>query len=162
FMRAEWKGALTGRSTLFFPPRSAAALTARSTAPRCPAMTICPGELMFATFTTSPCAASAHACSAAASSSPSSAAMAPVPTGTALPGTLAELAARAHEPYGIDEAESARDHERGVLAEAVAGTQVGIDPALRQGSGRRHACRENRGLSVGGEGELVLGPLEAE
>src|SRR5262250_486236 len=83
FMRAEWKGALTGKSTLFFPPRAAAALTARSTAPRCPAITICPGELMLATFTTSPWAASAQACSAAASSSPSSAAMAPVPTGTA-------------------------------------------------------------------------------
>ena len=46
-------------------------------------MTIWPGELMLATLTTSPCAASAQAFSAASTSSPMSAAMAPVPTGTA-------------------------------------------------------------------------------
>ena len=83
FMRAEWNGALTGRTTLFRPPRAAAPRTARSTAPRCPAITICPGELMFATPTTSPCAASAHTSSATDSSTPSRAAMAPTPTDTA-------------------------------------------------------------------------------
>ena len=83
FIRAQWKGALTGSSTLFRPPRAAAPSTARSTAARCPAMTIWPGELMLATPTTSPCAASAQICSTAASSTPMRAAIAPVPTGTA-------------------------------------------------------------------------------
>src|SRR4029434_2252133 len=60
FMSAQWKGALTGSITLFLAPRAAAPATARSTAARCPAMAIWPGELMLATPTTSPCAASAH------------------------------------------------------------------------------------------------------
>src|SRR5262245_20734590 len=46
-------------------------------------MTICWGELTFATSTTSPAAASAHTCSTAARSIPMTAAIAPVPTGTA-------------------------------------------------------------------------------
>jgi len=33
-MSAQWNGALTGSSTLFLPPRAAAAVTARSTAVR--------------------------------------------------------------------------------------------------------------------------------
>ena len=38
------------------PPRAAASVAARATAPACPAMTICPGALKFAGATTSPCA----------------------------------------------------------------------------------------------------------
>ena len=82
-MSAQWKGALTGSITLFLPPRAPAPATARSTAVRWPATTIWPGELMLATPTTSPCAASAHTCSAIGRSIPIRAAMAPVPTGTA-------------------------------------------------------------------------------
>ena len=78
-MSAQWKGALTGSITLFLP----ASATARSTAVRWPATTIWPAELMFATPTTSPCAASLHSASTTPSSSPMIAAIAPVPTGTA-------------------------------------------------------------------------------
>ena len=56
---------------------------ARSTAAFAPAMTIWPGALRFAALTTSPCAASAHACAIASASSPITAAIAPSPAGTA-------------------------------------------------------------------------------
>ncbi len=65
------------------PPRSLASATARSTAARWPATTICWGEFTFATPTMSPCAASAHTRSTSVRSSPMIAAIAPVPTGTA-------------------------------------------------------------------------------
>src|SRR3989449_512295 len=79
----QWNGALTGRSTLLRPPRSAARATARSTAGRSPAMTICCAEFTLATSTTCPCAASRVTASTASSGRPMMAAMAPVPTGTA-------------------------------------------------------------------------------
>jgi hypothetical protein len=60
-----------------------ASATPRSTAARCPAITICIDEFTLATSTTSPCAASAHTCSTTGSSRPMMAAIAPVPTGTA-------------------------------------------------------------------------------
>ena len=55
----------------------------RRTAPAVPAITICPGPLMFAGLTTSPAAASAQARVTVSRSLPRMAAVAPVPTGTA-------------------------------------------------------------------------------
>ena len=82
-MSEQWNGALTGSMTLIFPPRSVASATARSTAARWPAITICSAEFTLAISATSPCAASAQIRSTAGSSRPMIAAIAPVPTGTA-------------------------------------------------------------------------------
>src|SRR6266851_62852 len=78
----QWNGALTG-SMIVRAPRSAASATARSTAPRWPLTTICPGLLSFARSQTWPCAAASATARAASMSRPSSAAIAPTPTGTA-------------------------------------------------------------------------------
>ena len=118
FMSAQWKGALTGSSTLFRPPRAAAASTARSTAARCPAMTIWPGRVdvghphhlalrrLRADLLDG---GQLHA---------QSAAIAPVPTGTA---SCMNSPRRRTRRTASAKRERARDHERRVLAQAVAG-----------------------------------------
>ena len=95
-------------------------------------MTICPGELMLATPTTSPCAASAQTCSTAASVH---AQQRGHRAGAHRHRLLHELAAAPHQAHRVREAQRARDHERGVLAQAV---------ARRRGRGSRPARRARR------------------
>src|SRR5450631_495861 len=83
FMRLQCDGALIGSITARLAPMRLAIAMARSTAPRCPATTTCPGELRLAGSTTSPCDASAHTAAKASSASPRIAAIPPVPSGTA-------------------------------------------------------------------------------
>src|SRR5262249_22878714 len=83
FMSAQWNGADTGSGTARFAPFALHSSLARATARAWPAITTCPGELMFAGETTSPFAAAAQASSTAGRSSPRIAAIAPSPTGTA-------------------------------------------------------------------------------
>ena len=80
---SQWKGAETGSGTARRTPRVLATAMARSIPSFVPAMTICPGALMFATETISPCAASSQMARASSTLGPISAAMPPLPTGTA-------------------------------------------------------------------------------
>ena len=54
-------------------------------------------------------------------------------------GLLHELAALAHEPDRVAKGQGAREHERRVLAEAVARGEVGRDAVLGEHRGGGHA-----------------------
>ena len=84
-IRAQWKGAETGRSTARLAPASRASSVARATAAVAPAITVCCGELKFAGETTWPVSAAARSQASAITSgaAPITAAMAPSPWGTA-------------------------------------------------------------------------------
>ena len=82
-IRAQWNGALTGRSTARLAPYFGASATARSIAVRAPEITTCPGALSLAASQTSPSPAVFASSCAWARSAPSRAAIAPSPTGTA-------------------------------------------------------------------------------
>ena len=113
---------------------------------------------MFAGLTTSPSAASSHACA------------------TVL-GIEAEdrrhraradrhrllhvAAAPPHDAQRVGERERAGGDVRRVLAEAVAGDERRRDAARREQPARRDADGEDRRLRVLGQRQLILGPLEA-
>src|SRR5207249_3856019 len=73
---------------------------------------------------------------------------------------LHELAALAHDADRVGEAECARDDQGGVLTEAVAGGQRGLETALSARGGRRYRGGQDRGLGVGRQRQVGLGPLE--
>ena len=75
---------------------------------------------------------------------------------------LHEFAAAAHDSEGIRERESAGDHQRRVLAEAVSTGQRRRQTAFGRDRRRRHADRQHRRLSVRRERELGLGAFEDE
>ena len=75
---------------------------------------------------------------------------------------LHELPAPAHEPHGIGEAKRAGDDECRVLAQAVPGRHIRSEPALGARGSRRDTRGQDRGLRVGGQQQLGLGPREGQ
>src|SRR5476649_1379646 len=100
---------------------------------------------MFAGLTTSPWAASAHACATLSASRPRIAAIAPSPP---------------HEAQRVAERERARRDVRGILAETVPRDERRREPARRQESGGRGTDREDRRLRMLGQRQLILGAVE--
>src|SRR5580698_7907073 len=82
-MRAQWKGAETGRITARLAPLCEAISTARFTAAAEPEMTVCSGEFKFAGETISFSAAFLQMSATSVGERPRIAAMAPCPAGTA-------------------------------------------------------------------------------
>ena len=93
-------------------------------------------------------------------SRPRIAAMRPCPAGTA---SCMNVAAQVHQADGVGQRQRARRHQRGVLAQRVAGDEVGAQAraGLEHAQGG-HAGGQDGRLGVGGQGQLGLGPLEAE
>ena len=89
------------------------------------------------------------------------AAIAPTPGGHRL---LHELAAQVHQADRVGERERAGRDQRRVLAERVARRRrrARAPVARSQHAQRRDAGGQDRRLRVGGERQLLLGPLEAE
>ncbi|MNT09702.1 hypothetical protein D3C72_1444990 [compost metagenome] len=75
-------------------------------------------------------------------------------------GSLHGVGAHAYQAHGIVKRQRTGGRQRGVLAQAVAGHDVGLATA-RGAPGRveRDAGRQHGGLGIGGQVELLHGPL---
>ena len=138
--------------------RLAAFAGARSTAAGSPEMTVWSGALRLAATATPSVVRGlvAGGLHLARSARPSTAAIAP---GRCAAGLEHQLAAPPDQPRRVRRGERARGHVRAVLAEAVPRRRADSTEPLGHDGQHGGAVRENRGLGVVGEGELVLGAL---
>ncbi len=107
---------------------------ARATAAAVPAITTCPGALRLAGLTTSPSAASRHACSTFVGVEAENRRHR---AGADRHGLLHVAAAIADDADGIGEREGAGGDVRGILAEAVTRDHVGLEPARARAADTR-------------------------
>ena len=140
-------------------PDCEAISTARFTAPAWPEITVCSGEFKFAGETTSPSAAFLQISATSDGESPRIAAIAPSPAGTASCMYCPRCRDQLH---GVGKRERSRGHESRIFAEAVSGSQIGRHAMLFERAIRRHGNRQNRGLRVCGQLELVFRTFKAE
>ncbi len=68
----------------------------------------------------------------------------------------------AHQADGVAEAEALGGDQRGVFAQAVAGHEIGDKAALAEHGPGGHGDRQQRGLLVLGELELIVGTFKTE
>ena len=160
FISAQWNGADTGSGSARRTPRALATSMARSMAAFVPAMTICPGALMFATDSDVALRRFLADRARFVDRRPDQRGH---PAGADRHGVLHEPAAHAHDLRGLGRRQAADADDRAVLAEGVAGHDVAPGRAafFEHGVNRgRHG--ENRRLRVLGELELIVGTFEAE
>ena len=160
FISSQWNGADTGSGSARRTPRFLATSMARSMPLFVPAMTICPGALMLATDTTSPCAASSQIARASSTRRPDQRGHA---AGADRHGLLHEPPARAHDLRRLGGREAADADDGAVLAEGVAGHEIAPRGAvLLEHRVQRGRDGEDRRLRVLGELELIVRTFEAE